>query len=47
MQMLGNKRKSHRLTGGCYKWWASVRYLRTNVDELRGLVENDKKLDTK
>ena len=36
--------KSHRLNGGCYKWWGIVRYLRTNVDELRGLVENDKNL---
>ena len=25
-------------------WWGIVRYLRTNTDELRGLVENDKNL---
>ena len=25
-------------------WWASACYLRTNLDELRGLVENDKNL---
>ena len=29
---------------GLNKWWGSVCYLRTNVDELRGLVENDKNL---
>ena len=39
MQMLRNKRKSHRLTGGFLKWWGIARYLRTNTDELRELAE--------
>ena len=44
VQAYGNKRKSHRLKGGCYKWWASVCYLRTNLDKLRWLSDWGKKL---
>lgn len=42
--MLADKRKSHRLNGGFYKWWAIARYLRTQFDELSELVDKTKKL---
>ena len=38
VQTLGNKRKSHRFQCGCYKWGASVCYLRTNLGDLMHLA---------
>jgi len=39
--------KSHRLKGGCYKWWGIVRYLRTNLDELMCLTEQIQNIKNK
>ena len=47
VQALGKYEKSHRLKGGYLKWWASVCYLRTNLDELKELVDRIKKIDFK
>ena len=47
MQVYENKIKSHRLTGGCYKWWGSVRYPRTNTDELLHLTERIQNIKNK
>ena len=43
-QALGSKRKNHRLKCDCIKWWASVCYLRTNLDELKLLADRIKNL---
>jgi len=39
--------KSHRLKGGCYKWWGIVCYLRTNLDELMCLTEQIQNIKNK